>query len=75
MGSRIIDLMLCISPYLVQMRENTDQKKLRVWTLFTQCKRFMHSHLKNAKVSGFQGTSSNFKKAGKIIDWLKIKTG
>ena len=22
------------------MRENTDQKKLRVWTLFTQCYRF-----------------------------------
>ena len=26
---------LRISPYLVQMRENTDQKKLRIWTLFT----------------------------------------
>ena len=26
-----------ISPYSVQMRENTDQKKLRIWTLFTQC--------------------------------------
>ena len=25
-----------ISPYSVQMRENTDQKKLRIWTLFTQ---------------------------------------
>ena len=24
------------SPYLVRMRENTDQKKLRIWTLFTQ---------------------------------------
>ena len=24
------------SPYSVQMRENTDQKKLRIWTLFTQ---------------------------------------
>ena len=23
-----------ISPYSVQMRENTDQKKLRIWTLF-----------------------------------------
>ena len=28
---------LCISPYLVRMRENTDQKKLRIWILFTQC--------------------------------------
>ena len=27
---------LRISPYSVRMRENTDQKKLRVWTLFTQ---------------------------------------
>ena len=28
---------LHISPYSVRMRENTDQKKLRIWTLFTQC--------------------------------------
>ena len=27
---------LRISPYSVRMRENTDQKKLRIWTLFTQ---------------------------------------
>ena len=27
---------LRISSYLVQMWENTDQKKLRIWTLFTQ---------------------------------------
>ena len=26
-----------ISPYSVQMRENTDQKKLRIWTLFREC--------------------------------------
>ena len=25
-----------ISPYSVRMRENTDQEKLRIWTLFTQ---------------------------------------
>ena len=25
-------------PYSVRMRENTDQKKLRIWTLFTQWK-------------------------------------
>ena len=25
------------SPYLVQMRENMDKKKLCIWTLFTQC--------------------------------------
>ena len=27
-----------ISPYSVWMRENTDQKKLLIWTLFTQCR-------------------------------------
>ena len=26
-----------ISPYSVRMRENTDQKKLSIWTLFTPC--------------------------------------
>ena len=28
---------LRISPYSVRTRENTDQEKLRIWTLFTQC--------------------------------------
>ena len=32
---------LRISPYSVRMRENTDQKKLRIWTHFTQCTRFL----------------------------------
>ena len=39
------------SPYSVQIRENTDQKKLRIWTLFTQwgnCKlRRWHSTVHN----------------------------
>ena len=26
-----------IFPYLVKIRENTDQKKLCIWTIFTQC--------------------------------------
>ena len=30
-------LLIIISPYSVRMRENTDQKKIRIWTLFTQC--------------------------------------
>ena len=29
--------MLRISPYSVRMRENTNQKLLHIWTLFTQC--------------------------------------
>ena len=27
---------VCILPYSVQIREKTDQKKLRIWTLSTQ---------------------------------------
>ena len=30
-----------ISPYSLQMRENTAQKKLCIWTLFTQCANFI----------------------------------
>ena len=29
---------LCKSPYLVRIQENTEQKKLRIWTLFTELK-------------------------------------
>ena len=35
------------SPYSVRIWENTDQKKLRIWTLFTQCVMFrssLHDH-------------------------------
>ena len=32
----LIQKILRISPYSVEMRENTIQKKLRIWTLFTQ---------------------------------------
>ena len=28
--------MVCTSPYSVEMQENTDQKKTRIWTLFMQ---------------------------------------
>ena len=34
-----------ISPYSVRMRENTDQKNLRIWSLFMQCQCF-HPQLK-----------------------------
>ena len=33
---------LCISPYSVRVRENTDQKNLHIWTLFTQCRTDMN---------------------------------
>ena len=32
----VYGMILRISPYSVRMRENTDQKKLRIWILFTQ---------------------------------------
>ena len=35
---RISPYSVHISSYSVQLREDTDQKKLRIWTLFTQCK-------------------------------------
>ena len=35
-STSIVDL-LCKSPYSVRIQENMDQKKLRLWTLFTQC--------------------------------------
>ena len=31
------DWIQSISPHSVRMRENTDQKKLHIWTLFKQC--------------------------------------
>ena len=31
------DILLCYSPNLILVRENTDQKKLLIWTLYTQC--------------------------------------
>ena len=32
-----IFIILCKSPYSVWIQENTNQKKLRIWTIFTQC--------------------------------------
>ena len=37
---------LRISPYSVRLRENTDQIKLRIWPLFTQCSQ-QKQYLKN----------------------------
>ena len=37
------------SPYSFRMQENTDQKKLRIWTLFAQCV-FLGPPLSNASV-------------------------
>ena len=63
------------SPYSVQIRENTDQKKLRIWALFTQCRKiralwnfkiFQNFHL-------FRETSNFIKNL--IFEWyLRILT-
>ena len=31
--------------YSVRIQENTDQKKLRIWTLFTQCNAYLKRDL------------------------------
>ena len=36
-NQHIIQINHGISPYSVRIQENTDQKKLRIWTIFTQC--------------------------------------
>ena len=33
--------------FLVRMQENVDQKKLRIWTLFTQCFHYINIPKKN----------------------------
>ena len=37
----------CKSPYSVRLQENTDQKKLCIWTLFTQCNILIRSTILN----------------------------
>ena len=37
LNTEIYSIKLRKSPYSVQMQENTDQKKLCIWTLFPQC--------------------------------------
>ena len=33
--------------YSVRMQENTDQNKLRIWTLFTQCHRLIYAKIRH----------------------------
>ena len=39
------------SPYLVRIQENTDQKKLRIWTLFRLCVLVLLYFLERVKVT------------------------
>ena len=61
-------------PYSVRMQENTDQKKLRIWTIFTQCKEnslnilkkqykmpFSNCVIVNCRTSRYQKEKSSFK--------------
>ena len=42
------------SPYSVRVKKNTDQKKLRIWTLFTRCFRKLSvRQRKNSRVENF----------------------
>ena len=59
-----------ISPYSVRMRENTDQKKLRIWKLSTQCSYFVlknriyHQYIRRfhpKKKNSFPGKSAQRK--------------
>ena len=43
---------LRISQYSVRMRENTDQKKLRIWTQFTQWQRYYTLYLSRESLAG-----------------------
>ena len=59
-----------ISPYSVRMRENTDQKKLRIWTHFTQC----DSHISSIfgsflRVQNFLATFYNSSKSLRVPLW------
>ena len=47
-----------ISPYSVQMRENTVQKKRRIWTLFTQCRALSQRSIKDLLILSLYFTSS-----------------
>ena len=43
--------LFCIFPYLDWMRENTEHKKISIWTLFTQCKSFSYTCCMNFSVA------------------------
>ena len=62
---------LCISPYSVRMRENTDQEKLRIWTLFTQCS-FGYSWLTHLKQSLSNRVSPYIKFSCDKLKWGKV---
>ena len=58
---------LRISPYSVQMRGNTDQKELRIWTLFTQWKT---SSLLIVEVCELHGVRNTISRCHKVsINW------
>ena len=67
---------LRISPYSVRMRENTDQKKLRIWTLFTQCKKILLFLFYNFSCSCLQcnisWSSYTMKTKTSLFQWFVI---
>ena len=68
--------LLCKSPYSVQIWENTDQKKLRIWTIFMRCmeyiirRPFYKSPVLNFKqIKLYVGTSE---RVFKNLGWNKL---
>ena len=64
-------------PYSVQMRENTDQKKLRIWTHFTQrnIHKWKYESNKSGNISyGRMGTMHSINSL-KLVDWSEVFLG
>ena len=59
-------------PYSVRMRENTDQKKLRIWTLFTQCVA-KHYFAKRSTLDVCQSSEYVFEKTDLLIESFCLK--
>ena len=63
---------LRISPYSVRMWENTDQKKLGIWTLFMQC--YFNRYLDSANIYLFKFNNWNVWIISEICSKLTTKT-
>ena len=57
------------STYSVRMRENTDQKKIRIWTFFTEC--WIHLADKNSQLGA--KINSIFRLPQKCLNRIIIK--
>ena len=65
--------LLCRSTYSVRMWENTDQKKLHIWTLFTQWEALFHSILTFYIYIKLSAKEEDVGKKGRITAITKLK--